>query len=450
MTDRDTSPLESHLLYCPPLSQEEVHATILSSMEGPRCLRKQSHTMLSSLLKHIGNHGLHLKYVEFWKGICEPLEMVLLEDWRDSAAAGFCRAHWLEASRASVGCFLPLQIVDELEKWAKEGTDFEHEKFNRITSSALARELFAAEAKVHHINVFKTKRDEALQNLMYNDWPQDEIDTYIANSKADVTRLRTLGLTTINKKSTSLKVFGETVLVRLASFEEEYQERLKNAAKRQAISTGQLARTAWETLCFKEQPIEGERSTGQVPEYLIKDACNARACIAAKWGGQMNLFSLDQMHAEISKDLKELMKFERGFAVDAKFLFDHVAPICKRQVHAQVMACLPQKIDKDVSIEEATKKIRAISDSPAVSRGQKILRNEVEACLEFTCALSKTIGPADVALKHCSPFMVQVISACENFLKHDSAEMGTDTLVSKRVTFLAAMRLRMSRRIGRG
>ena len=93
--ERYTAFFEIYLEDCEPSGKHDLHVALLSSLEGPRCFKKQSNSMMISLLTHIGRHKLWETDEEMWAVIKSPMEILLDGSWKENHAAGFDRASWL-------------------------------------------------------------------------------------------------------------------------------------------------------------------------------------------------------------------------------------------------------------------------------------------------------------------------------------------------------------------
>ena len=282
--DRDTAQIIAHLNYCEPLTPDQILFVLKGSLEGPRCLKNQSNTMLKALLNHMGMHGLQVD-LPLWRSISRPLESLLAGDLKDNLVAGYTREVWIETNRHALEPFIAHGIVESIEASISRKESLDGQALLKVLTTEIGRQMYNEEARDSAYLLFQVRRGKN-QALSYNDWPADEIDAYHTESRADIKNMRAQGLVVNKKRKSDLPVYGELVLWRLASMGEEEMERIRNRAKRHAASTLQLERTAWEVMLYgAESGIEGERRTGQVPEYLIRAAKNSRKALREKWGG---------------------------------------------------------------------------------------------------------------------------------------------------------------------
>ena len=261
MAERDTGPFVSHLTYCPPLSKHDLQALLLSSLEGPRVIKSQHSAMILLTLNHIGKNELHLRYPGLWNAIKEPSEVLLAEDWKTTQCGGYDRESWIARNEYSLACFCRTEKCEELdaevaaleEMNAQQNQDCTEArcslgptslvKLAEVISTNIGATLFELEAKDYHYKCYKDGVDTAIAKLMYNDWPPEEVDAYYVERRKDMANLKRLGVTIAGKFTSEFPCFGETVIARCSTGDDDFRERLKNGAKRHAIST-----TSWSEL----------------------------------------------------------------------------------------------------------------------------------------------------------------------------------------------------------
>ena len=248
-----------------------------------------------------------------------------------------------------------------------------------------------------------------------------------------------LGVDVVGRKPTTFPCFTESVLARVSTGEQEYHERAKNGAMRQAIGTLQLERTPWEIVLYgKDGGIEGERWAGDVPAFLIRSAVNSRKALRQKWGKAADTYTLEQMAEELAKDLKEMVKMEWGFQIDAKFLMSHAIPVTIQITTKKVWAKLPDTDNHSFTLETCIRDVREIRALPHVVRSTKTLRSDVDSVLEFLVAIRGTNGPAARQVESLSPLLKGALTRIDMFLQYPvTAKAAVGTLMFAPRKFLA-------------
>ena len=442
LPERDTEPFEYYLESSVALTATDLHAAIIASMEGPRVMKHQSDTMMKAVMKHMGKHGLDKKCGELWLPMNESCESLAVNDFDNNVAKGFGRSEWLATNVDMVKLFVDAdlcieadaQIAVAKQKLAEEsdvsGEDADDrdcadgaptKHLGKFISSQLGRELFRDEAKDYHFRVYRDAADKAIQDLMYSEWPEDQVLRYATDRKDDIKNLKLLGVKVVGRSRAPFPCYGAAVLARFSTTLLDSEQRLKNGGKRHAASTLDLERLPWEVILFgKEAPIPGERAAGKVPDWLLKDARTSRRALNAKWGANAQTWTLEKMQEEVAKDVPTMCKFEKGFAVDAKFLLDHALPMAANMITDDLLAAIPSKTEAVPDLNAAISRVREICKSLLVSRSSRNLRNDAEVILDCLLQLRKTDGPAAKAGSQSSKMFIAALGKMENFLKYET------------------------------
>ena len=164
-----------------------------------------------------------------------------------------------------------------------------------------------------------------------------------------------------------------------------------------------MERTPWEKLLYGSNPIEGERTCGRILENLIAEAKNCRRALSKKWGDKANTYTLQKMAEEVAKDLKELIKHERGFQTDAKFLFDHAASVAVKISWTSVLSFFPEQDTEAPDMDKAIAGVRTVRQSALVMRSDKKLRNDLHVLIELLLKAKRGNGPNAGCVESESP-----------------------------------------------
>jgi hypothetical protein len=416
--ERDCNPLKTYLKHGEALTYAECIEVLNSSLEGPRCSRQQSHSMLLAVLQHFGVHGLHKKFPAVFAASSATLDKALAEQWNTMMARGAQRTHFLKAYAGAVAVFNNVATLERLDVASLKNQPMPLDELREMVTTMIGASLFAHEARDLAYDCLVKKCDSQIESMIHNDFPKEDVVAFTTIMRIETKKLDNAVLQEGLAKKNLQPWCGEQVIVQLSTSEQMFQGRLFSMAKLMAISSGQLPRLPWETLLYGVECLPGGLTTSTVPVHLIADALNCRNALLARWGDHAETMTVPEMIKDVHKSMATMIEYEKGFEVDAEFLVTHVSALIEKKVRAHVLKCLPMKSDPRGDIGVAIDNVRGLLTSPLVLRSANSLKDEVDSILELLLCVSEGLGPSSRSLKDCSNFTAAVITKTANYLHY--------------------------------
>jgi hypothetical protein len=432
-SERDCNPLKTYLKHGEALSCAECIEVLNSSLEGRRCSRHQSHSMLLAVLQHFGVHGLHTKFFDVFAACAATLDNALADQWYTMLAGGAQRIHFLKAYAGAVAVFNNVATMERLDSIALKKEQMPLDDLWEIVTTMIGAALFSHEARDLAYECLVKKCDSQKESMIYNDFTKDNVSAFTTIMRIEAEKLNQDVLQEGLAKKNVQPWCGEQVHVQLRTSEQMLQGRLLPMAKLTAISNGQVPRLPWETLFFGVDCLPGGLSTSIAPDHLIADAANCRNAPPARRADQAETTTVPEMIKDAHKAMATMIEYEKGFEIDAEFWATHVSPLIEKKVRAHVLECLPMKSDPTCDIGVAIDTVRGFFTSPLVLRSEHSIKDDVEGALELLISVSEGLGPSSRSLKRCSNFATAVVTKTANYLQFPAPPKGAALFAPRQV-----------------
>jgi len=312
-----------------------------------------------------------------------------------------------------------------------------------VLGTHIGSAIFQKEAIEARYTQFLEARDRLIDELIGNDFLEDEIDSFKKIMLNETLFLKKSGLNIYENKDSSFNFLAGTVVCPITSMHDDWEWGLLGVGKTMDVSQNKCARMPWEEVCFGKGPLPGISETIKVPASLLAQNVLARNAVLKLFSGiDLTTLTFAHMKSEISRHQHDLRALDPSFIQEITFLMEVAEPLAERNVQQNMLDVFPvaaalgdespagkpqtilnllkdstpKSADTPRTMPQALEAVQKIRHSHQVQACRNGVLKEVEGVISFLSALNEGQPPAFSGTSSMSAFFKNMVNRAEMFL----------------------------------
>jgi hypothetical protein len=436
---RNTKELQRFLEYASPLNESELMTVLNASVRGLIVSPKMEREMRHALLKHMGTHGLHLKFVALWEAIKDLMDSIVADHWAVDQSTGVLRGRYLKGESA---CAL-LAVIDldaalrvEVAVRAKESPSVAD--LNLLLGSQTGRALYRPEGLKVSFMAFIESCSKFISELEDNGFKYDDVEAFKREMKCGTTHLSSIGVSNGMQPIAQVPYLTlSTMALDVEHLNEHWDLRKKCRVETLAVHLGLVPRMPWEIALYgPTDVIPGFPLTVVISDGELKQIRNAREHAAEVMGD--GLLTFKEMSSYVNEANDALVGLDRLWVVNKVFINKHAEPVAMRSVHMHILAALPSESNTEVSFDEAMVALLTLKASRLVLCCKASVLRELTLFTAIVKDLMDGNSPCSKEVVNFNPFFRLGLSRLAYFCKYKVLTAATAGQLFPKATILVA------------
>jgi hypothetical protein len=436
---RNTKELQRFLEYASPLNESELMTVLNASVRGLIVSPKMEREMRHALLKHMGTHGLHLKFVALWEAIKDLMDSIVADHWSVDQSTGVLRGRYLKGESASaVLAVIDLDAALRVEAAVRAKESPSVADLNLLLSSQTGRALYRPEGLKISFMAFIESCSKFISELEDNGFKYDDVEAFKREMKIGIAHLSSIGISNAMQPIAHVPYLTlSTMALDVEHLNEHWDLRKKCRVETLAVHLGLVPRMPWEIALYGPTDcLPGFPLTAVICDAELKQIRNAREHAAELMGD--GLLTFKEMSAYVNDANDALVGLDRLWVVNRVFINKHAEAVAIRSVHMHILAALPSESNTEVKFDEAMIALLTLKASRLVLCCKASVLRELTLFTAIVKDLMDGNSPCNKEVVNFNPFFKLGLSRLAYFCKYKVLTATTAGQLFPKATILVA------------
>ena len=395
-----------------PAELPEITGMIKNSLPNEFITQKMSRKMFLAILKHIGQHNLHLKHDVWWGLVREDFGVTVKNAWLLDLSHILSRSDFLESYEEALKAFMSIDYAKHIEACLKVKAELNFDELRAILLTNVGEALYRDEAIRLNMHDYVTKCKDCLENLEHLDFDVDECRNFNIRMDAETKLLVSNGASPFACSDLAVSWLTEDAEYQLQTLADIWAWRFAARVKELAVSYGYVKRLPWEVILFgAKDKIQSLPLAVNLPHDLpiIRQNARMRETLLEAFG-DAQVVTFDDMRKVVSSKWESMKEQERTAIMEYDFIMKYVEAKADREFRSEMLNCLTREHDDVVQqLRNCSAKLDALLDHPALVACNDNLSRDYKTQRHVVINMTAGKPPPPALIANCSQFFKEVL-----------------------------------------